>query len=63
MIVPDKNDCEYILRLQKFVSRTRVAAGEITDFEYYEQIGGGMMDMSAQEIFMILARMEMSIMA
>ena len=40
LIVPDKDDCEYMQRLEKFLSRTRVAAGEVTDFEYYEQIAG-----------------------
>jgi len=40
VIVPDKDDCEYMSRLEKFLSRTRVAAGEIKDFEYYEQIVG-----------------------
>ena len=29
VIVPDKDDCEYLLRLEKFLNKTRVAAGEI----------------------------------
>jgi hypothetical protein len=40
VIVPDKDDCEYLLRLEKFLNKTRVAAGEIQDFEYCEQIVG-----------------------